>query len=395
MDTSKTYGTSDPTFALSIDGNPENITQTVGNNNFGLKTSYALSGLSWGGARTVGENVGSYNYSGITNSLSSIQVVNTPKLEINKANLTITGNAISSIYDGVTTYNQLITNAGFTTSGLVNGAVVNGVALNDSVSSVASTFASSITATGVAQAGDAARSIGGALGAGLSNYNITYANSGAVTGSVAKANLTITGGTTTSIYTGVAQTNTYTVTGGAINGSNALGSDSIVITGMGAGLNIGAYNDALSVAEGTGTKLANYNISVVNKGITITSATVSPVVNPFGPVTPVVNPVSPVTPDKITPVETSTTGTPASSSVSNGAVSASTNPLTAFILPAGSAARSSSRVSSGQAESNFVLSSLEPTECAEENPLACLCEDVDNGIELCVIPENANTTSKK
>jgi hypothetical protein len=41
------------------------------------------------------------------------------------------------------------------------------------------------------------------------------------------------------------------------------------------------------------------------------------------------------------------------------------------------------------------LSSLEPTECAEENPLACLCEDVDNGIELCVIPENANTTSKK
>lgn len=259
----KTYGDIDPTGGYSVVGNPTDLTYTSGNNTYSMLTSTALAGLSsWTGARIAGETVGSYQYTGITQSLSNVQLVGTPKLVIGAKNLTITGSTIATTYNGVSTYQDLATAAGFSVAGLVN-TTVNGVTINDSVTSLNSVF----TNSGVAQAGDATRTISGATGLGLSNYNITYTNAGVVTGNVDKATLNLVGATTTSTYSGATQTNTYSLSsasGTTINATNALGADTLFISGQASGRNVLAggavHSDSLTVSAGSGTSLSNYSI---------------------------------------------------------------------------------------------------------------------------------------
>jgi hypothetical protein len=103
-----------------------------------------------------------------------------------------------------------------------------------------------------------------ATGTGLGNYTITY-NNGALT--VTPAGLTVTGNTTSSVYTAGAQTNTFSTTG-------LLGLDSVTgVSGRASGTNVGTYNDTLSAATGTG--LGNYTITYNNGALTVTPAVIS------------------------------------------------------------------------------------------------------------------------
>ena len=75
---------------------------------------------------------------------------------------------------------------------------------------------------------------------------------------------TITGDTTSSLYTSNLQTNTFTTSG-------LLGSDSVTgVATLASGTNVGTYADNLTSATGSG--LSNYTISYVNGSLTITPA---------------------------------------------------------------------------------------------------------------------------
>ena len=78
------------------------------------------------------------------------------------------------------------------------------------------------------------------------------------------APITITGANANSPYSGGAQTNTYTVSG-------LLGAESVTsVSGRASGTNVGTYTDNLYGASGTG--LSNYNITYVNRALTIDKA---------------------------------------------------------------------------------------------------------------------------
>ena len=159
--------------------------------------------------------------------------------EITPAPLTITGATTSSLYTS-----NLQTNT-FTTSGLLG---------SDSVTSVA-TLASGTNV------GTYADNLTGASGSGLANYTIGYVN-GSLT--ITPAPLTITGDTSSSLYTSNLQTNTFTTSG-------LLGSDSVTsVATLASGTNVGTYADNLTSASGTG--LANYTIGYVNGSLKITPA---------------------------------------------------------------------------------------------------------------------------
>ncbi|PVM93844.1 MBG domain-containing protein [Caulobacter endophyticus] len=229
--------------ALTISGGTSTLTYS--GSAFG--NGYVVNGLVSGDYITslvggaIGTNVGTYldNLSGATgNGLSNYNITYVNgSLTINPKALTITGANVSSVYNGLEKTHAL---------------VVNGLVGRDTVTSVAGVA----TATNV---GAYADNLSGAIGSGLSNYNITYVN-----GSLAitpKA-LTVTGNTGSSIYSGGAQTNGFTTSG-------LVGSDTVTsVAGLGGGTNVGSYADSLSAATGSG--LSNYAITYVNGGLSIT-----------------------------------------------------------------------------------------------------------------------------
>ena len=185
---------------------------------------------------TYADNLTSATGTGLANY--TIGYVN-GSLTITPAPLTITGDTTSSLYTS-----NLQTNT-FTTSGLLG---------SDSVTSVA-TLASGTNV------GTYADNLTSATGSGLANYTIGYVN-GSLT--ITPAPLTITGDTTSSLYTSNLQTNTFTTSG-------LLGSDSVTsVATLASGTNVGTYADNLTSATGTG--LANYTIGYVNGSLTITPA---------------------------------------------------------------------------------------------------------------------------
>ena len=114
-------------------------------------------------------------------------------------------------------------------------------------------------------------SLSNATGTGLSNYNISYVNGSL---EITQADLTVTGDTTSSVYTAGAQTNTFS-TSGLLTGNG----DSVTgVSGLASGTNVGTYTDSLSNATGTG--LSNYNISYVNGSLEITPASLTYTANP-------------------------------------------------------------------------------------------------------------------
>ena len=101
-----------------------------------------------------------------------------------------------------------------------------------------------------------------ASGTGLANYTIGYVN-GSLT--ITPAPLTITGGTTSSLYTAATSRPTPSPPAGL------LGSDSVTsVATLASGTNVGTYADNLTSATGSG--LANYTIGYVNGSLTITPA---------------------------------------------------------------------------------------------------------------------------
>ena len=159
--------------------------------------------------------------------------------EITPAPLTVTGDTTSSVYTATAQTNT------FTTSGLLGSDSVTSVATLASGTSVG-TYADNLTS---------------ATGTGLANYTIGYVN-GNLT--ITPAPLTITGDTTSSLYTSNLQTNTFTTSG-------LLGSDTVTsVATLASGTNVGTYADTLTSASGSG--LSNYTIGYVNGSLSITPA---------------------------------------------------------------------------------------------------------------------------
>jgi hypothetical protein len=98
-----------------------------------------------------------------------------------------------------------------------------------------------------------------------SNYSFSYANG---TMAITPAALSVTGVSTSVIYSGVAQTN------GAATVTGLKNSDSFTISGYGTGTNYSAtaYADTLLATQASGTLASNYNISYTNGGLSIGKA---------------------------------------------------------------------------------------------------------------------------
>ena len=122
------------------------------------------------------------------------------------------------------------------------------------------------TAPSGQNAGTYTGSLGGATGAGITNYNVTYVPA---TLTISPRAVTITGALTNVTYSGVAQTNAVATVTGMVSGQ------SLVINGYASSTNVGTFNDALSYAAGTGTSLANYTITTTNGSLTIGKATLT------------------------------------------------------------------------------------------------------------------------
>ncbi|MEH3104251.1 MAG: YDG domain-containing protein [Sphingomonas phyllosphaerae] len=221
------------------------------------ETDAVLGGtLGYAGTAQGATNAGSYAITpnGLTSSNYAITFVD-GALTVNKAALALvyTANAATSVYGATPA----------TLGGTVTGT---GFVPNESVTDLggAAVWASPVATTSAA-------GTYGITGSGVTsgNYTITAsqaaANSSAYT--VTKAALTVTGDTTTHVYTGAAQANGFT-TSGLVNDDTVTG-----VSGLASGTNAGTYADSLSAATGTG--LSNYTIAYTNGALTITRKALS------------------------------------------------------------------------------------------------------------------------
>ena len=201
----------------------------------------------------VGSGLGNYTISYVAGNLT-----------VTPAPLTITANSTTK------TYGQTMTFAGtsFSTSGLLN---------SDSVSSV-SLSSTGAAATATVSGSPYAIVASGAVGSGLGNYTISYAN-GSLT--VNPAPLTITADSMTKTYG-----QTVTFAGGTFSTSGLLDSDSVSSvslssTGATATAAVNGSPYAIVVSNAVGSGLGNYAISYVNGSLTVikTSPTITTVPN--------------------------------------------------------------------------------------------------------------------
>lgn len=246
--TNKTYGTADPT--LSYGHTPSLV---------------AGDSFSGGLTRVAGENVGSYAINQGTLSLSANYTLNYTgaNLTINPASLSITANNAGK------SYGQTMTFAGieFSASGLVAG---------DSVSSVTLTSAG---ATNTAGAGNYTIAPGAAVGSGLGNYNITYAN-GTLT--VNPALLGVTANNTNVVYGSTIPVFTVSYTG--FQNSDSLGNSDVVgapalTTSTTINTPVGTYviTNTLGTLAST-----NYTFALTNGTLTVVQAAITVTANNQG-----------------------------------------------------------------------------------------------------------------
>jgi hypothetical protein len=227
-------------------------------------------------------------------------------LTVTPAALTITATNASKVYGTVATLTQ------FTTTGLVNSDAVT-----------AATFASTGSPY-TANVGTYNITASNAVGTGLSNYSITYAN-GTLT--VTQAALTITAINTSKVYGTVATLSQFTTTG-LING-DAVTAVSLASTGSPATANVGTYNITASNAVGTG--LSNYSITYANGTLTVTPAALTITANNankvYGTVanlgTTAFTAIGLVNGDAVTAVSLASTGSPATAAVGTYPITAS------------------------------------------------------------------------
>ena len=162
------------------------------------------------------------------------------------------------------TYGQTVTFAGteFTTSGLVNGDTVTSITL------------SSPGAAATANVAGSPYSIyaSGAVGAGLSNYNIGYSN-GTLT--VTPATLTVTANSSSKTYgQAVTFAGTEFTTSGLVNGDTVT-SVTLSSPGATAGAAVTGSPYTISCGSAVGTGLSNYSVGYINGALTVTPATLT------------------------------------------------------------------------------------------------------------------------
>jgi filamentous hemagglutinin family protein len=260
------------------------------------------------GVRTAGENVGTYNYTlysnirglTITAATGTTQPgTSTPgaTLTITAAPLTITDAGSSSVYGGASTYQGLVTSAGFTLTGLV--ASINGVATGDAVGSVTQTIRTgAVIGSGTTVTGATTPSLttvvpsnttynavpSAAVGTNLGNYTITYVGN---TYTVTAPTIIVTAigdtkvyGATTTVTNGVVYTGSsssasnllgYTLTGSPLpTGVTATGV-TLTLSSAAATAGIGSYTITPSLLTTSGV-LSGYNINYVTGTLTVTAA---------------------------------------------------------------------------------------------------------------------------
>ena len=124
-------------------------------------------------------------------------------------------------------------------------------------------------------------------GADEANYALPSGTpSFSTTADIAKAQLTITGATTTRLFNGAQQSNGPATVAGLADG------DQIALAGYGSGRDPGVYSDALVVTAVAGTSLMNYEMTVLNGAIIISQVPSQPPSQPIAilPIFTVVNP---------------------------------------------------------------------------------------------------------
>ena len=214
-----------------------------------LDPAKVLGTLSYSGSSLSAINVGNYSIvsSGLISSPAYTYTFVNGGLAITKANLSLAG---TQVYNGTTTF----AGSNLTASGVAGQTfAVSGSGATD--------LTSANVQSNQALANVANLSLGTSNNGGLaSNYNVLSTVGSAV--NITPAALLVSGATTSNVYTGATQTNTYS--------ANLLSTaDKITgITGLATGTNVSTQADSLSAATGTG--LSNYNITYANGGLAIT-----------------------------------------------------------------------------------------------------------------------------
>jgi hypothetical protein len=162
-----------------------------------------------------------------------------------KAPLTITGATTEAVYNGTQQTNTA------TVTGAVNGEMITTTG-NAVVRNVAS---GEVTDALVAVAGS---------GVNLNNYDIAISQGSL---EITKANLSVVGAQTTTVYNAATQNNTYTTTG-------LQGTDAISVTGSASERNVSTTNDALSLAFTSGAA-SNYTTTITDGFLKITPAIIN------------------------------------------------------------------------------------------------------------------------
>jgi MBG domain-containing protein len=241
----KVYGSLDPTLTFVASG----IQAATGDT--------AATVLSGALDRAIGSNIGSYAIiQGTLAATSDYTLAFTAStLDITPAPLSIVANNATKTYGLTTTF----AGTEFTVSGLTGADSVGSVSLASGGSA----------ATAAAGSYDIVPSA--AVGTGLSNYTIGYAN-GTLT--VTPAALTVTANSASKIYGGTFSA-TFS-TSGLLN-TDAVASVTLTSAGAPTTAAVGSYAIVPSAAVGTG--LTNYTIGYANGTLTVTPATLSVVAN--------------------------------------------------------------------------------------------------------------------
>jgi hypothetical protein len=250
----KTYG--NPAFALTATASSGlAVSYTSGNTSVATISDANVTIVGAGSSLITASQAGNGSYSNATPVSQT--------LTVSSANLTVTANSQSK------TYGQTLVFAGteFVPSGLVNSDTVTGV-----------TLTSSGAISNAAVAGSPYPIVpSSAVGTGLGNYSINYAN-GTLT--VNKAALTVTANNTNRAFgaSNPAFTASYSgfVNGQTLATSGVIGSPSLTTT---AGPGSPAMGYPITAALGT-LSAANYGFTFVNGTLTVSSALITITISP-------------------------------------------------------------------------------------------------------------------
>ncbi|WPU97007.1 MBG domain-containing protein [Mucilaginibacter sabulilitoris] len=256
----KTYGAANPALSVSYSG------FTVGDDASSLTTAPTVSTTA-----VTNSAVNTYPVTASGAVSANYTIVYKPGiLTINPATLTITANNKNKLYGEALTGGAGST--AFTSAGLINSETIGTVTIAYGAGSAAGAVADAYTGSVTVSA-----ATGGTFAPG--NYHISYVAGDIIVGKVA---VTVTANTKTKTYGDIDPALTYSVTGGALVGTDAFTGT----LGRDAGENAGTY----AIKQGSLALSANYiltykgaNLTIAKKAITVTA---DPQTKPYGAADP-------------------------------------------------------------------------------------------------------------